>query len=73
MIDKNFKTIDIGNKCVDCGRDSSFGSGRFINRVSADRDVYHEDGTYSHYVVGYLCGECVAVCDKLMEEEAQYD
>ena len=29
---------DIGNRCVDCGKDTSFGSGRFVNRIPADAD-----------------------------------
>ena len=29
------KTIDMGNACVSCGHDTSFGSGRFVNRCFA--------------------------------------
>ena len=33
-----------GNECVDCQRDTSFGSGLYVNRIPADD--------------GYLCPEC---------------
>ena len=39
---------DIGNKCIECSEDTSFGSGRFVNRIPAD------DG--ENY--GYLCPDC---------------
>jgi hypothetical protein len=29
---------DIGNNCVCCNKDTSFGSGRFVNRIPADAD-----------------------------------
>tara|TARA_R110002020_G_scaffold359183_3_gene571888 strand:+ start:416 stop:697 length:282 start_codon:yes stop_codon:yes gene_type:complete len=35
-------------RCLDCDRDTSFGSGLFINRVSTDG--------------GWLCAECAALC-----------
>lgn len=41
-------TKDIGNKCIYCFEDTSFGSGRFVNRIPAD-DGEHE---------GYACSEC---------------
>ena len=48
--------IDIGDECVDCRQDTSFGSGRFVNRVPAfvDREV---DGKWLE-LDGYLCAEC---------------
>ena len=30
---------DIGNHCVECLKDTSFGTGLFVNRIPADRDV----------------------------------
>ena len=39
---------DIGDKCIECLKDTSFGSGLFVNRIPAD------DGENS----GYLCPEC---------------
>ena len=31
--------IDIGNRCVECNEDTSFGSGRFVNRIPASVDT----------------------------------
>ena len=46
---------DIGNKCVYCLEDTSFGSGRFVNRIPADTDDYD----------GYACAECMQIeCDR---------
>jgi len=57
-------TIDIGNKCVECKQDTSFGSGRFVNRIPAER----MDGVESLRIEGYLCPECqLEKCDKCGE------
>ena len=52
----NQHPIDIGDKCVDCRQDTSFGTGRFVNRIPAfvDREV---DGKWLE-LDGYLCAEC---------------
>ena len=42
------KQVDIGDKCVECLRSTSFGSGLFVNRMPADNDNY----------IGWLCPEC---------------
>tara|TARA_Y100000310_G_C20109065_1_gene546265 strand:- start:250 stop:435 length:186 start_codon:yes stop_codon:yes gene_type:complete len=42
---------DIGNKCVECFEDTSFGSGKFVNRIPAGTDDYE----------GYLCPDCQEV------------
>jgi len=42
------KQVDIGDKCVECLRSTSFGSGLFVNRIPADNDNY----------IGWLCPEC---------------
>ena len=65
---------DIGNRCVHCGEDTSFGSGRFVNRIPADADylstdkdgkVIFADGEYRD---GYACAECMAMpCDRCEE------
>jgi hypothetical protein len=64
---------DIGNRCVCCGRDTSFGSGLFVNRIPADADYesyfegekVFEDGEYRD---GYLCPECSMLeCDRCDE------
>lgn len=39
---------DIGNLCTHCHKDTSFGSGRFVNRIPSTTD--DEDG--------YMCAEC---------------
>jgi len=65
---------DIGNRCVHCGEDTSFGSGKFVNRIPADADyealdnqgnVIFADGEYRD---GYACAECMAMpCDRCDE------
>jgi hypothetical protein len=39
---------DVGDRCVECDRDTSFGSGLFVNRVSAGTETK----------TGYLCPDC---------------
>ena len=39
---------DIGDKCVYCFKDTSFGSGKFVNRIPALTDDYD----------GYSCSDC---------------
>ena len=48
-------TVDIGNKCVHCKEDTSFGSGKFVNMYP----VFGLDpnGTGTEYD-GYCCDEC---------------
>ena len=46
---------DVGEKCIFCFRDTSFGSGRFVNRMPASDDEYD----------GWACPECMAYeCDR---------
>ena len=54
---------DIGNNCVECNQDTSFGTGLFMDRCSASADweswfegkkVFEEH----HLRVGYLCSMC---------------
>ena len=46
---------NIDNLCVFCYRDTSFGSGRFVNRVPADNGKE----------IGYACPECLTMdCDR---------
>ena len=42
------KQVDIGDKCVECLRSTSFGTGLFVNRIPADNDNY----------IGWICPEC---------------
>ena len=65
---------DIGNRCVHCGEDTSFGSGRFVNRIPADADyeatdsegkIIFADGEYRD---GYACPDCSGFdCDRCDE------
>ena len=55
--------VDIGNLCVHCGEDTSFGSGRFVNRISAD------DGEK----IGYMCADCQCIeCDRCGQPTLEY-
>ena len=67
--------VDIGHRCVHCGEDTSFGSGRFVNRIPADADygVTDKDGNVifaeDEYLDGYACGECGGfLCDRCDEQ-----
>tara|TARA_E500000331_G_scaffold269148_1_gene260617 strand:+ start:11636 stop:12025 length:390 start_codon:yes stop_codon:yes gene_type:complete len=67
------KEEDIGNHCVECNRDTSFGSGLFVNRIPADsfqeswfkrKKIFEEN----HYRNGYLCPDCSQIeCDRCDE------
>jgi hypothetical protein len=68
--------MDIGNRCVNCGKDTSFGSGLFVNRIPADADyesdINDEQGNpifaEGEYRDGYLCPDCsVLPCDRCDE------
>ena len=68
--------MDIGNRCVNCGKDASFGSGLFVNRIPADADyesdINDEQGNpifaEGEYRDGYLCPDCsVLPCDRCDE------
>ena len=52
--------------CVECKKDTSAGSGLFIDRIPADR--YEDDGIY---INSYLCRECLNKLDKEFEEQKQ--
>ena len=56
-------TKNIENKCVSCLKDTSFGSGRFVNRIPATNDKYE----------GYLCGDCVYEFEQEMDNERGND
>ena len=48
------EVIDIGNLCVHCRQDTSFGSGRFVNRYP----VYGLENQDGQKEDGYCCNEC---------------
>jgi hypothetical protein len=51
--------------CLDCGLSTAFGSGRFVDRIPADREDY-ETGEYRD---GFLCAMCAGYeCDKCGEQ-----
>ena len=53
------KQVDIGDKCVECLRSTSFGTGLFVNRIPADNDNY----------IGWLSPECnFHECDRCNEK-----
>jgi hypothetical protein len=54
---------DIGADCVHCGRDTSPGSGLYVNRIPAD--TYDEDA--GEYVAGFMCPECLAEAEGLAD------
>ena len=46
---------DIGNLCTHCHRDTSFGSGLFVNRVPSETETER----------GYMCPDCLMYeCDR---------
>tara|TARA_X000001382_G_scaffold128624_2_gene118748 strand:+ start:328 stop:621 length:294 start_codon:yes stop_codon:yes gene_type:complete len=63
--------MDIGNNCVCCNQDTSFGSGKFVNRIPSDADyeslndkgiIIFKEGEYRD---GYLCVPCQEIeCHK---------
>ena len=56
-------SINIGDKCVDCLKDTSFGSGRFVNRIPADNGKYD----------GYQCADCQSIeCDNCNTKTLDY-
>jgi len=46
--------IYIGNQCVWCRQDTSFGSGRYVNRYPAE--IYSEE--HQAILEGYCCDVC---------------
>ena len=59
----------IGDYCVECLQSTAFGTGRFVNRIPADRDVEDEKGNYLGRRDGYLCPECnFTECDRCNEK-----
>ena len=62
------KKIDLGNKCVHCKKDTSFGSGRFVNRHPAEIEEEQTDGSYI-----ILDGYCCPICEEQFEIEMEAD
>ena len=51
------KVIDIGNQCVHCRQDTSFGSGRWVDRYPAE--ILDEENDI--VLDGYCCNVCEPV------------
>jgi hypothetical protein len=52
-------TINIGNECTQCRKDTSFGSGRFVNRIPSGTDELE----------GYMCEDCQNMGEPNPDEE----
>lgn len=56
--------LDFGDFCTHCGEDTSFGSGRFVNRIPSDTTVeivlQNSPHSLDAEVTGYMCAECQA-------------
>ena len=50
--------INIGNRCVCCDRDTSPGTGLFVNRIPADGYLDGDMEEHPQLRDGYLCPEC---------------
>jgi hypothetical protein len=54
---------DVGDKCVYCGVDTSYGSGNFVNRIPAGTETEE----------GYMCPNCQMVeCDECGRDTLDY-
>jgi len=61
-------TGNIGDYCVDCLQSTVFGTGKFVNRLPCDRDVYDGD-KYIGNRDGWLCSDCNwQECDRCNEK-----
>tara|TARA_R110000787_G_C13181982_1_gene421969 strand:- start:19 stop:327 length:309 start_codon:yes stop_codon:yes gene_type:complete len=61
--------IDFKDLCVHCFEDTSFGSGKFVNRVPADSTIDANAGLRYIRVDGYSCAECLLYgCDRCSEK-----
>lgn len=60
---------NIGDHCTGCGRDTSYGSGLFVNRIPSE---WQRDES-SPVISGYLCPDCQFLeCDKCGEPTIEY-
>ena len=50
-------------QCIECQEDTSFGTGKFVNRFASDSDM----------VEGYICADCQSVeCDRCHQKTTEY-
>ena len=80
-------TVNIGDRCTHCGRNTSFGAvddnGEqlllFVNRLPSGADGMlvldgGEDKTISVRITGYMCVDCQSVeCDRCGESTLDYE
>ena len=77
-------TIDIGDLCTYCGRDTALGSKEllFVNRIPSGSDgkltLSGGDGedevTLDVNIYGYMCAECQAIdCDRCGKPSLDYE
>ena len=62
-------SIDIGEHCTHCGRDVSWGSGLYVNRIPSGTD----DAEYKYELDGYMCAKCqTMICEECGQETLDY-
>ena len=54
------EVINIGDECVECGEDTAFGTGKFINRIPAEV----QESAEHDRIDGYMCGDCVSEAEE---------
>lgn len=71
---------EIGDLCTHCGRDTSLGSGLFVNRIPSGTDAKlvltsgENDIEIQVDVNGYMCADCQSVeCDQCGKLTLDYD
>jgi hypothetical protein len=77
---KETMTVNIGDLCTHCGRDTSFGNGLFVNRIPSGADgrlmlAGGPDDVYLDVTLeGWMCAKCQSVeCDKCGEMTLDYN
>jgi hypothetical protein len=59
------EVINIGDRCVSCDQDTSFGSGLFVNRIPADGYLDGNMDANPTLRRGWMCAECQSYdCDQ---------
>jgi|TARA_R110000772_G_scaffold217460_1_gene327902 hypothetical protein len=62
--------IDIGDSCTHCGDDTSYGSGKFVNRIPST----YSEGIHDPERSGYMCVGCQSIpCDSCGEATLDYE
>lgn len=66
-----YANIDLGQLCVDCGEDTSAGSGKWVDRIPKDTDVEMTlagGKVININVDGYECAECQMIKCEICRE-----